>query len=233
MSFNIEVESGKTVKLPTGGKYCSDDILVTATGGDGGSYEQGVTDGKKAEYEAFWDSYQQQGNKNSYYQAFANGHWNNSTYNPKHPIVCSADANSGQYVFYNFKRLKSTKKPIECRNTSLTYMFRACNDLVEIPLLKLENILDFSNTFHTCNSLTDITIDGDIDKTINFNWSPLSVASMKSVITNLVPYTGDDSAKPTVKFNTDCWSALNADSISPDGESTWQDYVTTVLRWNV
>lgn len=33
MSFNIEVEGGKTVRLPTAGKYCDQDIVVTATGG--------------------------------------------------------------------------------------------------------------------------------------------------------------------------------------------------------
>lgn len=33
MSFNIEVEGGKSVRLPTAGKYCEQDIVVTATGG--------------------------------------------------------------------------------------------------------------------------------------------------------------------------------------------------------
>lgn len=32
MSFNIEVEGGKTVRLTTAGKYCDRDIVVTATG---------------------------------------------------------------------------------------------------------------------------------------------------------------------------------------------------------
>lgn len=32
MSFNIEVEGGKTVRLATAGKYCDKDIVVTATG---------------------------------------------------------------------------------------------------------------------------------------------------------------------------------------------------------
>lgn len=35
MSFNIEVEGGKTVRLPTAGKYCDRDIVVTAKGGGG------------------------------------------------------------------------------------------------------------------------------------------------------------------------------------------------------
>lgn len=35
MSFNISVQAGSSVRLPTGGKYCDRDILVTATGGGG------------------------------------------------------------------------------------------------------------------------------------------------------------------------------------------------------
>lgn len=33
MSYNITVQGGKSVRLPTAGKYCDRDILVTATGG--------------------------------------------------------------------------------------------------------------------------------------------------------------------------------------------------------
>lgn len=33
MSYNITVESGKSVRLTTAGKYCDRDIVVTATGG--------------------------------------------------------------------------------------------------------------------------------------------------------------------------------------------------------
>ena len=35
MSFNIEAESGTSVRLPTAGKYCDRDIVITATGGGG------------------------------------------------------------------------------------------------------------------------------------------------------------------------------------------------------
>ena len=34
--FNFEVESGKTLQLLTAGKYCDQDILVAAFGGQGG-----------------------------------------------------------------------------------------------------------------------------------------------------------------------------------------------------
>lgn len=33
MSWNIEVEGGSSVRLPTAGKYCDRDIVITATGG--------------------------------------------------------------------------------------------------------------------------------------------------------------------------------------------------------
>lgn len=36
MSFNITVEGGTSVRLPTAGKYCDRDIIITATGGGGG-----------------------------------------------------------------------------------------------------------------------------------------------------------------------------------------------------
>lgn len=44
MSHNITVEGGTSVRLPTSGKYCDRDIVVTATGGGGGgSLPEGIT----------------------------------------------------------------------------------------------------------------------------------------------------------------------------------------------
>ena len=37
MSFNIEVEGGSSVRLPTAGKYCDRDIVIKALGGGGGA----------------------------------------------------------------------------------------------------------------------------------------------------------------------------------------------------
>lgn len=39
MSHNITVEGGTSVKLPTAGKYCDRDIIITAEGGGGGGDE--------------------------------------------------------------------------------------------------------------------------------------------------------------------------------------------------
>lgn len=37
MSFNIDVEGGSSIRLPTAGKYCDRDIVITALGGGGGT----------------------------------------------------------------------------------------------------------------------------------------------------------------------------------------------------
>ena len=49
MTHNIEVESGKTVKLPTAGKYCDRDIVVAGVGSNEAElqakYDEGKADG--------------------------------------------------------------------------------------------------------------------------------------------------------------------------------------------
>ena len=42
MSHNITVEGGTSVRLPTAGKYCDRDIIITATGGGGGEVNMGT-----------------------------------------------------------------------------------------------------------------------------------------------------------------------------------------------
>ena len=53
--FTIEVQGGATVRLPTGGKYCPQDILVTGKGGDteaayNEGYEIGAKEGAEVGY---------------------------------------------------------------------------------------------------------------------------------------------------------------------------------------
>ena len=110
--FMIEVQGGATVRLPTGGRYCPEDILVTGKGGDteaaymegyeAGAKEgaevgydkghtagvaDGIEQGKQAEYDAFWDAFQDNGNRTNYVNVFSGNQWNNATFRPKYSIV--------------------------------------------------------------------------------------------------------------------------------------------------
>ena len=81
-----------------------------AEGGGGdtdAAYQQGVTDGieqgKQAEYDRFWDAFQENGNKKAYRYAFAGGGWSEETLIPKYPINIidtSTTTRYGQGMFY-------------------------------------------------------------------------------------------------------------------------------------
>ena len=68
-----------------------------AEGGDTeAAYEQGVADGKQAEYDAFWDSYQYAINGISQISSgaymFAHSGWNDSTFKPKYSMTYLTNA---------------------------------------------------------------------------------------------------------------------------------------------
>lgn len=88
-----------------------------------GIYEEGFEAGKKSEYDAFWDAYQNYGNRTSHAMAFAGAGWTEKTFKPKYDMRVT----NAQYMF---------------RNSQINA------DLVEI----LENqgvVLDFSNVTNT------------------------------------------------------------------------------------
>ena len=87
-------------------------------------YDTGVIDGRQAEYDEFWDNYQENGNRTDHQSAFGNFCWNKDTFKPKYNIKPA-----GAYMmFRNFNNV-STNEPI---------------DLVE-HLAELGVTLDFSN----------------------------------------------------------------------------------------
>lgn len=51
-----------------------------------GGYDQGLEDGKQAEYDAFWDIYQEKGKRVHYAYAFAGGGWTKDTFKPKYQL---------------------------------------------------------------------------------------------------------------------------------------------------
>ena len=103
MSFEIEVRNGKTAKLPTAGKYCDRDILVTATGGYTeeelqAKYDEGV----QAEYDRFWNAVQHNGTPCNYNNAFSGVVWNKDSFKPKYKITPSTHTQSAREMFQYF-----------------------------------------------------------------------------------------------------------------------------------
>ena len=51
------------------------------------TFEDGIEQGKQAEYDRFWDAYQENGNRTDYRFAFAGFGWTEETILPKYPII--------------------------------------------------------------------------------------------------------------------------------------------------
>ncbi len=163
--------------------------------------------GKQAEYDRFWDAFQNNGNKNIYDQTFAYNNWTEETYNPKYDILCVNSSVAGRQTFNNFVALTDIKVPIRATNTRIVAMFSGCTKLKTIPLLELNGVTDFNTAFSNCNALENITIAGTIEINISFaNSSLLTDASVQSIIDHLKDLTG--ATAQTLTFHADVGAKL-------------------------
>lgn len=137
---------------------------------------------------------------------------------------------------YTFDSARITRLP-EINNTKGTFTCFVRNN---INLVTIEKIIcsdagdqNFTQTFNGCGVLKNITFEGVIGRSISFSTSPLSVESIKSVITHLKNYTGTSSEYSyTVTFKASAFNVLEAEKeISPNG-NTWAEYIDD-LKWNL
>ena len=109
----------------------------------------------------------------------------------------------------------------------------------DVPLVTIDKIIlppegkitSFNAPFGNCSGLENITFEGVIDRSISFSASPLTVASMKNIISCLKNYAGtDNEGVYSVTFTSACKTALEAEgNTSPNG-NTWTEYITN-LGW--
>jgi hypothetical protein len=273
MSHNITVSGGTSVRLPTAGKYCDRDIVITAEG-DGGyergyadgygkgetaakaeaeahneeiltdcnavlptkgvetadtleqvpqrigeiqsysdGYNVGLEDGKKSEYDRFWDACQENGKRTNYGLAFAGAGWTDEIFSPKHlikPTVAEqtffrsmlttipdgildlSNVTDGYQTFREGAFVTLPRIDISNCSEGTIFLFAYCSNLKQIKTLVVSERTTFvTNSFHTTPSLEDIEIEGTIAKTITLQWSPLLTnASMQSIIDHLADLTG-------------------------------------------
>jgi hypothetical protein len=200
---------------------------------------EGIEQGKQAQYDEFWDNFQQNGKLMDYRYAFNGAHWNNKTFNPKYPMhinyAIQTFENCGctdcdlrnwsfnwgscynfQSTFKNFKGLVAVGE-ISCWGASnLDQIFYGCSSLTTIEKLWIpENATFYNNAFYNCTSLTYLRIGGTIGKLINLQWSPLDKESIESVINSLSTITSgltatfNKSAKEAA-FTDEEWATLTA-----------------------
>ena len=166
--------------------------------------EQKVFDaGKKAEYDAFWDLVQENGNRTNYDFCFAGEAWSVDNFKPKYHIQPTSCQNmfaywgtySGRIGAIDFRGFPidfSKSKLVancfygnlfvvavgEINTTSvngLSNFFSTCPNLhtIEKFVVKESGENTYYNTFNYCIKLENITFEGVIGNDISFGDSPL------------------------------------------------------------
>ena len=110
------------------------------------------------------------------------------------------------------------------------YAFYYTLKLKTIDALIVNENCVWSNTFHSASSLANITIEGIIGQDINFQWSPLSAASLNSIITHL----SDTAENKTVTLNLSAVNTAFETSLgAADGStsSEWLALTATKPNW--
>ena len=214
--------------------------------------------GKQAEYDRFWDGIQSKGSRTDYYQGFRC--WNADSFRPKYDMLPQNAGSMFAYTKMQFSLIEEleqagvvldtgsatdisgifwdtqfTETPLIIANgcKNINHIFYQSRKLRKASLYVDEKAASATGTFQNCELLEDFTVDGTIACTVNFQWSPLSPASMKSIILHLKNFTDTGSDySTTLTFSEDCWTALETDSTAPDG-GYWRTYVYNVLSWNV
>ena len=208
---------------------------------------EGIEEGKQEAYDAFWDSFQQNGNRTHYGYAFLR--WAADIYAPKYPmkptntsymyngttipdlklagVLDMSDVTSVQWMFASSAIESIDVVDFSHTNSDLTGVFYCANKLHTIGKLILKsdgtsaiNTSAWDETIASCTALENITIEGLIGKSISFKESPkLTNASVQSIIDHLKDMTG--LAAQTLTFHATVGGNLTAEQKAAISAKNW------------
>lgn len=140
-----------------------------------------------------------------------------------------------------FRESSVTAVPaIDTRNfddSNLQGAFRLCSSLVTIRklILQTDGKQTYTNTFDECSKLQNIVVEGVIGRTVTFRWSPLSVGSLKSIISCLKDYTGSSEYSYTITFKASAFATLETEGATAEYNGTpctWAELIDN-KKWNL
>lgn len=123
------------------------------------------------------------------------------------------------------------------RYTSLTDLFNNAKYLVTIDeiIIRNDGTNTFSDAFTGCTALKNVKFTGVIGRSISFSDCPLSVESLKSIITCLKDYTGGSEYSYTLTLKSSAFSALDAEGATAEYNGvacTWAELIDN-KKWNL
>ncbi len=123
---------------------------------EGGDTESAFEAGKQAEYDAFWDSYQSNGNRQDYSCAFSGNAWTEETFKPKYDIVPTSASR-----IFSHTGIKDLKKALEDANivfdfskvTTCSYFSNENTKIERIPTIDTTSLKGMGYFLHGCRNL--------------------------------------------------------------------------------
>ncbi len=229
--------------------------------GGGGNYDEGYEAGQRAEYDRFWDIYQDNGNRKHYEGAFMGYGWNEETLKPKYSIKIESTYMMFAYCQYTgdlddifINRGLSFEIDINPSNPQGQMFFQTrISTIGTIDLSQItqtSHLTSFFNSTYivtiknlippqaamaaTCwqSRLVNLGIGGEITKDFNLSrCNKLSAVSVRNVMENLADVTGQ-----TVTFSkTAINSAFETSSGAADGSTSkeWASLVASRPDWTI
>lgn len=175
-----------------------------------GQTSGGFEAGKQAEYDRFWNAFQDNGNRTNYQRAFGSLCWVDDAYDPKYPFHIPVTSSGEATGMYANSRITDTKVPIvlssELTAPVYTQMFYYASNLVTITELVFSGDFVHNNAnFQGVRNLENITFGGTITQSgLNLSYcTKLTADSMLSLFNCLADYSEDTSgATHTVTLGT-------------------------------
>lgn len=218
--------------------------------------------GKKSQYDKFWDSLQNYGNRTTYPYGFHS--WGDGAFFPKYDIklVGWAASTFSETTIINFKQRLidcgvtldvskatsigglfanskvNTALPIidTTSATDLATLFSGNNALIEIEklVLKSDGSQSFNNTFNHCYELVHLTVEGVIGKN-GFNLQYPTKLSKESV-TSVINALSTTTSGLTVTLSLAAVNKAFETSACANNGSTsaeWTNLIATKPNWTI
>ena len=200
--------------------------------------------GKKAQYDAFWDAYQENGNRTEYGMLFAGPGWTPEIFKPKYTIrpgsvgnhymmfartgievldervLDTSQVTGFQMSLYNSPKLRSVTIDIRSLK-AFADVFNYDGALETVVLKNVPETCNFTDGFISCNKLANFTLTGTIGGTaLDLRWSGLLTDdSVQCIIDHLKDRTG--TATATLTFHKDVGARLTAEQKATITAKNW------------
>ena len=161
---------------------------------------EGYNEGKAEGMSSFWDEYQENGNRKSYFMLFGGYGWTDKIYSSiKYDFGKPTNV---QAMFRYASGITDTLKPLDCTEApNLATTFDGCTNLRQIRLLTVKDSHTYTSTFRECYALEEIRFAGTIGNDIDF--SSCKNLSIESLV-NIVEHLSTTTTGKTITFSGEC-----------------------------